>query len=1146
MHSGKFPQLNATVGEILFLLIVASFSPGIEAKAQIVPDRTLGAERSVVRPNVPINGRNGERIEGGAIRGKNLFHSFSEFNVRNRGAVYFNNPNGIENILSRVTGRNPSNILGTLGVLGNANLFLINPNGIIFGPNGRLDLGGSFIGSTANSILFENGLEFSATRPEAPPLLTINIPIGLQFRNPGQISVRGEGLDAPSVDNVAIELNFQQNFLENEGGLRVLPNKTLALVGGGIDLSGSLLAAPSGRIELGSIADTGSVSLAPADMGFALGYEGVSTYGDIKLSNNSGVVTSGPGGGDIQIRGRRISLDSSRIEVNTIGSARGGTLTVNATESLEIGGAVDGKISILGSRTFGSGDAGEVAIATGRLTVTDGADIGVETLGEGNAGKLTVNASESVEVSGTSPDGEFNSGIGAGTEGDGNAGDVIISTGRLIIRDGGQVDVNTGGEGRGGTLTVRASEFVEVSGTQGENRSTLTAQSEGPGDAGSLLIETGRLTVRDGARVGAEAISTIRLIINDEGMLIAERFGDGEAGSLTVRASELVEVSGTSSDGMSASALGAETTGAGNAGNVTIETRRLMIKNGGTVGARTLDEGKAGKVTVRALESVEVIGTGTVKDERGNNQESSSVLAAVTDGAGDAGDATIETGRLIVRDGGQIVVGTTNEGRAGTLRVNASESVEIGGRSVDGFESSLSAVTAGAGDAGNVIIETGQLIVRDGGQIAVGTANEGRAGTLRVNASESVELKGGSLEAVTDGAGNAGNITIETGQVMVRDGGQIVVGTANEGRAGTLRVNASESVEISGRSVDGFESSLSAVTDGAGDAGNVIIETGQLIVRDGGQIAVGTANEGRAGTLRVNASESVELKGGVLGAVTEGTGDAGNIAIVTERLTLENESGIFASGFGSGNPGSIEIVASEVSLGDLSILAAESATSRGGNIAVEARDIQLRDRSQISAANTQTDNAAAEGNININAETLVLLEGSSIITSAFNPTEGSNINIAAIEGSSLAILKSPDSTIDAVGELQLEGEIEVAPAKINEVEVLTAEGLIVTGCEAYRGSSFVITGRGGLPPNPHQPINGNNITVSWVEPADSSSIGDGNIPQATNSYQLSDKIAPARGWIFQEDGSVLLVDYNTTGTSSASRFPNLPSCRDNS
>ncbi|NJO71109.1 MAG: filamentous hemagglutinin N-terminal domain-containing protein [Oscillatoriales cyanobacterium RM1_1_9] len=139
-------------------------------QAQITPDNTLGSESSMVNP---VN-LTRDQIEGGAVRGANLFHSFTEFNVGENRSVYFTNPSGIRNILSRVTGGNPSNIFGQLGVSGNANLFLINPNGIIFGPNSSLDVRGSFLATTADEIrLRENGF-FSATQPNDNPLLAVN------------------------------------------------------------------------------------------------------------------------------------------------------------------------------------------------------------------------------------------------------------------------------------------------------------------------------------------------------------------------------------------------------------------------------------------------------------------------------------------------------------------------------------------------------------------------------------------------------------------------------------------------------------------------------------------------------------------------------------------------------------------------------------------------------------------------------------------------------------------------------------------------------------------------------------------------------------------------------------------------------------
>ncbi|MEM9117466.1 MAG: filamentous hemagglutinin N-terminal domain-containing protein [Cyanobacteria bacterium P01_F01_bin.56] len=149
------------------------------AAAQITPDDTLGTENSMVNPVAPQT----DLIEGGALRGDMLFHSFEEFNINAGWAANFANPAEVTDILSRVTGANASELFGTLGVLGEANLFFINPNGVVFGPDAQLNISGSFTVSTANSLILPDGSEFSATNPQAPPLLAVEVeaPIGVRF-----------------------------------------------------------------------------------------------------------------------------------------------------------------------------------------------------------------------------------------------------------------------------------------------------------------------------------------------------------------------------------------------------------------------------------------------------------------------------------------------------------------------------------------------------------------------------------------------------------------------------------------------------------------------------------------------------------------------------------------------------------------------------------------------------------------------------------------------------------------------------------------------------------------------------------------------------------------------------------------------------
>jgi len=195
---------------------------------------------------------------------------------------------------------------------GNANLFLLNPNGIVFGPNARLDIRASFVASTANSIKFADGFEFSAKNAQTTPLLTVSVPLGLQFgANRQRIQVIGDGQGVRT---------FNDSIMDNKPALRMPENQTLALVGGEVSLEGATLKTAGGRIELGSVSGEGLVTLTPINKGFSLGYAAGQNFGNIELSNQATVDASGAGGGDVLLTGRRVSLKGgSQIEASTLG-----------------------------------------------------------------------------------------------------------------------------------------------------------------------------------------------------------------------------------------------------------------------------------------------------------------------------------------------------------------------------------------------------------------------------------------------------------------------------------------------------------------------------------------------------------------------------------------------------------------------------------------------------------------------------------------------------------------------------------------------------------------------------------------------------------------------------------------------------------
>ena len=539
----------------LLVLSCVGFGNGAIALAQITPDATLGTEASRMQQNGVT-----DQIEGGAARGESLFHSFEEFNVGEGRQVYFDNPDGIEYIFSRVTGNRQSNILGTLGVLGQADLFLLNPNGIVFGPNAQLDVNGSFLAGTGDGILFPAGVEFSAVNPQAPPLLTMRAPIGLQYgANPGAIRVEGTG------NNLKIASETVPMVWDNRPvGLPAPSGETLALIGGEVSLVGGNLTAASGRIELGSVGGDSTVNLSPDPQGWRLGYETVQNFRNIELTEAASVDASGLGAGAIRVRGHSISLqDGSALLAGTLGSGSGASLILQAEEAIALSGAnANGFVSTLQTDIdpAATGNAGDLTIATGRLMLRDGAFVSASTLGQGNGGALIIRAAESVELSGVDGDGNSSRLLARVNPGaPGNAGDLTITTGRLMLRDGGRVSASINGDGNGGALTIRAAESLELSGADGNGVSSrfLTRINEGgAGNAGDLTIETGRLILRDGAAISASTS------------------GEGNGGALTIRAAESVELSGVKRDGDSsrlATQVNREATG--NAGDLTIETR---------------------------------------------------------------------------------------------------------------------------------------------------------------------------------------------------------------------------------------------------------------------------------------------------------------------------------------------------------------------------------------------------------------------------------------------------------------------------------------------------------------------------------------------------------------------------------------------
>jgi large exoprotein involved in heme utilization and adhesion len=361
-------------------------------------------------------------------------------------------------------------------------------------------------------------------------------------------------------------------------------------------------------------------------------------------------------------------------------------------------------------------------------------------LGAEPGGTLSLTASESVELIGTSADGQSLSGLFTLVypEATGIGGNLTVETGRLSVRDGAVVLAQTYGFGAGGTLTVRASNSVELIGTSANGLSfsgLFTSVQEGAtGAAGNLTVETQRLIVWDGALVSADTLD------------------QGAGGSLTVRASESVELIGTSADSDRGSGLftavqpGA--TGAG--GNLTLETRQLILRDGAVVSAATSGEGAAGTLLVKASDSVELIGTSA------DGQFPSRLTASSTDIA-DAGDLKISTGSLRVRDGAAVTVSSTGSGDAGNLEVQAN--------SIFLDKNGQLLATTASGNGGNITLNVPDLLLqRHDSQIATDArGGTGNGGNIVINGQFIVAVPNENSDIIANAVrGRGGNINITT------------------------------------------------------------------------------------------------------------------------------------------------------------------------------------------------------------------------------------------------------------------------------------------------------------------------------------------------------------------------------------------------
>jgi filamentous hemagglutinin family protein len=822
------------------------------------------------------------------------------------------------NIIGRVTGGNVSSIFGTIDSASypGANLFLLNPAGVFFGPGATLNVGGSFHVSTADYLRFANGETFcvSACATGQPNVLSVAQPAAFGFLGP---------TPAPITIQDAV--------------LSVPEGQTLSVVSGDIQMTNSFLSAPSGTIQLASVAGAGEAALAAIAPGPGLDVSAFATLGRVDISASTLDVSdvSSTGGGTVLIRGGQLVLDASSISANTAGDVDGARVGVdlagresliarNATSvgAFSFGGGRGGDVllsggdvqidgSVVNTFAFGSGNAGDISVSADRISVIGGGNVGSISFGDGASANIALIATESVTISGRDLFGTLSL-VNDETFLNGSAGRISVSAPSLIMDDGGTISSTTFGDARGA----------------------------------DIAISVGELSLTGGA-----------LVRTLSGSL-------GRGGDISFQVAGAALIAGVSSD-LGPTSVSTTSSGIAPAGDISLDVGTLRLTQGALITTGSITDPQGGTIGVTAAGPIEISAGSGISSQAFSQDVGPINVAApglvIDNGfittstleAGRSGDVSLNVGTLTLANGGQVVSSSQLDapGKGGNIVVAASQGVSISGQAPGGTP-----VTPFVTDPSSGLFATASERV---------TPDALGGGEIRVSSPGLTMGQGGRISVATPGAGPAGGITLAVGQLTLSEGARIDSGTTGAGAGGSIVVDGS-SLTLSGVGTGLFSDAA-----GTGPGGNISVQAGQVGLFDRATISAsstGTADAlaGNIGIatsdLRMESSsittQSLLADGGniaitptgsvlymldsqIITSVQSGVGGGGNITIGSPLHPFDfivlSDSGVHADAFG-GPGGNVNILAGNL-LSDIPIasaITASSALSTPGIISIQA------------------------------------------------------------------------------------------------------------------------------------------------------------------------------------------------------------------
>ena len=1014
---------------------LAAAVPRLSAAQHITIDGRFSPAQTLVGTNYSITAGLGKQV------GSNLFHSFGQFGLATGESAAFSGPATVNNVIGRVTGGTTSSIDGKVqSNIAGANLYLINPSGIVFGPHATVNVSGSFHASTADYLKMSDGAKFQATNPDtstlsaAPPAA-----FGFLTARPAAVTVNGSALGPVQ--------------------------GTLGLVGGPVSINnGAALSAPAGTIHVTSAASTGEVPVEPRNTPALT----VTSFGPVDIRGGSKLDVSdrsGLGsGGSVFIHSDALTIDASEINADNYGAAAGGQILLRGEDQVSFTntayvhaltlsgsgagvaistaplGVTSADASIVLTESAGRGNAGPLSVSTGQLTLTKGALLGTVAAGSGRGGDISIGVTDRLLIDGSAgPPLEVGvpaTGIASTTVAvspTGSAGNITIKAGSLLIGNKGGIASSTFGSASSGNISIDVAGQLDIdqSLATGINLTVILgiesqANPASTGAAGTVMVRAGSLSIRNNGEISSST------------------FGPGQGGDVSIKAGALAIANG---------AIVSETFGSGNGGNVNIDVATdlsLTADSGSLARISTLSllptgsafpsSGNAGNITIGVTGKLSL---------NGGESGIAIITADTLQTSGNGGNVTVRAGSLSLISGGEITSDTGfGLGRAGRISVRVDGELSIDGGS-QGIAAISSISGSSSGDAGSLAVAAGDLTIINGGQIATSTlgaappARSGNAGAISVNATDSLMIDGTKtptgFTGIRSDAGegstdNAGKIAVAAGALSIVNNGEIMSSTSGPGSAGSVAVNVTGQLTIDdskGKPAAGATGIFAQANPGSdGAAGIVSVGTGTLVIKNNGTISSTTFGPGHGGDVSVGVDNTafIDASGANpafrtgITAQTQGAGNAGTVTLAAGDLRIIDGGSVVSTTAGTGAGGSVVVttpgglVLDGEGTGNTQIAASAlgQQSGPGGSVTVQAGTLMIKGGAQIASS---TAGRGRGGDVEVKIADAVTLSGVTVNGTA------SGITAAALPRSSG---QAGEVVLAAGGALALSGGAEVS------------------------------------------------------------------------------------------------------------------------